>query len=72
MIFEKSTKILDEILSYQRSSFDKTRLGDDQKTCSEVSSSIMKKGEKEPKSYATSLKDSIKNEENNEKINYNQ
>lgn len=66
--FEKSTAILDEILNSQRSPFDKTGLG---YTC-EGSSSTMQKDEEEPNRYVVVLKDSIKNEEYNKKINYNQ
>ena len=69
--FEKSTTILDEILNHQRSPFDKARLGYDQKTYVEGLNSIMQKGEEEPKSYVAFLKDSIKNEENDKKINDN-
>jgi hypothetical protein len=77
--FGKSTEILDNILSFQRSPFIKTGLGynEKQKTPEgDASTKVTKPSEKEneekPKSYANILKGSINNERNNRKGNDDQ
>ena len=74
MKFGKSTKILDDILNFQTSPFDKTGLGynPNQNTSNEASSSIVHKSEEEPKSYVVAIKKSIKSEENNKNMNDDQ
>lgn len=63
MKFEKSITIMNAILNYQRSPFDNTRLGYDQRTSNEGPIFIMQKDKEGPKGYVAMLKDSIKNEE---------
>ena len=61
---------MDEILNYQKSHFDKTTLNynEDQNPFNEASSSKMLKNGERLESYPTTLKDSINNKENKNKI----
>jgi hypothetical protein len=77
--FGKSTEILDNILSFQRSPFIKTGLGyDDKQNTTEGDASIKvtkpseKENEENPESYANILKGSTNNESNNRKGNDDQ
>jgi hypothetical protein len=77
--FGKSTEILDNILSFQRSPFIKTGLGYDEKqktpegdASTKVTKPSKKENEENPKSYANILKGSINNESNNKKGNDDQ
>jgi hypothetical protein len=77
--FGKSTELLDNILSFQRSPFIKIGLGyDEEKKNQEgdASTKVTKPSEKEneenPKIYANILKDSIKNKRNTKKGNNDQ
>ena len=69
----KHFKILDDILNRPRSSSNKTVLGYVHNNTKEGSSSTTLKSDKDSKSYASSLKISLKKEEkNNKKIDINQ
>jgi hypothetical protein len=77
--FGKSTKTLDNIISYQRSPFIKTYLGYDEKQNTpkgDASTKVTKPSEKEneenPKIYANIIKGSINNERNKGKGNDDQ
>ena len=59
--YDNSSKVLEQIISNQKSFFDKTGIGYKQNT-NEASSSMLTDNEKKPKRYAEVVKD-YKNEE---------
>ena len=70
--FENSSIILDNIINSKKTSNIKTGLGYDPKNSNEASISKAKNGDKSPKTYAVSLKNSLKKEEKRRKENTNQ
>jgi hypothetical protein len=70
--FEKSSRILDDIINSKKSSSNNSGLGYDQKKSNKGSNSTSHQTDKNLKSYATSLQNSFKKEESKIKIDSNQ
>lgn len=70
--FEDSSRIMDDILSFQRTSSDKIGLGYVHKKPNKYSKSEVKKSNDTPKTYAVVLNNAIKRERNEIKTGSNQ